>query len=206
MITSEATDKIAPLLVAALNEFSCLAPGGTANVPTKAGGSYSYSYLTLPQTLDQAREILSKHQLAFHQDVSGEGQRVFVTTRIWHVSGQWVESAATPMPAAGGAQDIGSSITYGRRYNLLAFLGIAAAGDDDDGKRAQDAAEEAKKPHPLSDDVAQVQKELRGLSDADKKAIKEWANGRPLSAASMLQNEVWLREVEAYLDEPRTVS
>src|SRR4051794_5492215 len=44
-----------------------------------------------------------------------------------------------PDPARFSSQQIGSAITYARRYSLCAVTGIAPGGDDDDGEKATGA-------------------------------------------------------------------
>jgi hypothetical protein len=64
-----------------------------------------------------------------------------------HVSGEIIDSMMSvevpPMPGKERGVDMhahGSALTYLKRYNLLALLGITAGGDDDDGQVAVDAA------------------------------------------------------------------
>ena len=58
-----------PNLAAALAAFQAEAPtvskGKTAKVPTKAGGSYSYTYANLADVVEAAYPLLSKHGLSF---------------------------------------------------------------------------------------------------------------------------------------------
>jgi hypothetical protein len=193
--SSELTDQIAPSWVAALNEMRDINRAHTANT-----GSYSYKYADLATAAQQAREVLVRNHLAVHQSAHGDNLgSIQVTTTVWHVSGQWISAEPLTMPAKGGPQDVGSAISYARRYALMAFLGLAT--DDDDGAGAQKAAIEAEKPHPLSERVAAVQTEMRRLTDTEKDAMKHWADGRKLSAAAMLADEQWLAHCESYLDE-----
>lgn len=84
-----------------------------------------------------AREPLSKHGLSVVQGPAFDEATgtVAVTTRLMHKSGQWIESdifckARTPAP-----QDIGSAITYLRRYGFCPMVGVVP-DDDDDGNKA----------------------------------------------------------------------
>jgi len=61
-------------------------------------------------------------------------------TRLIHSSGQWI-GAAYALPNLADSQDMGSAITYARRYSLCAILGIA--GEDDEDGEAATAAEQA---------------------------------------------------------------
>lgn len=192
---SEQTDKIAPAWVAALNELADVKRSETANA-----GSYSYSYATLASAAQQARSVLAKHELAVHQEAIGDTLgSVQVRTTAWHSSGQWIESEPLTMPAKGGPQDVGSAISYCRRYCLMAFLGLAT--DDDDGAGAQQAAKEADKPHPLSARVDAVLADMRKLTDTGKAALKAWADGRKLSGGALINDEQWLRLVEDWICE-----
>ncbi len=100
-------------------------------------------YATLQDTLNIVRPLLSKHGLAVLQGAGGEDGRVFVTTRITHSSGQWLEFDPLSIPFEGNPQAAGSAITYLRRYSLWAALGIAGE-EDDDGNVAEAQTPKAK--------------------------------------------------------------
>jgi hypothetical protein len=195
MRQSEHCDSIAPCLVVALNKLKDIARSETANA-----GSYSYKYATLAQAAQQAREVLGEYGLAVHQDAHGDTLgSVSVTTRIWHASGQWVESEPLVMPAKGGPQDVGSAVSYARRYSLMATLGLAT--DDDDGAGAQAAHSKPEPAHPMSERVAAVLADMKALSDTKKNDLRKWADGRKLSGAALLANEAWLGHVEDWIAE-----
>lgn len=195
MRTSDTVASIAAAWIGALNELEDIRRDQTANT-----GSYSYKYSTLDQATKQARTVLGKHDLAVHQEVTSDQVGVVaITTRVWHGSGEWIESAPLVMPAKGGPQDVGSSTSYGRRYALMAFLGLAT--DDDDGAGAQLAAKEADAPHPNSGRVDAVLLAMRGLPNAAKDSLKAWADGRKLSGGELIRNAAWLEQVENWLDE-----
>jgi hypothetical protein len=60
--------------------------------------------------------------------------------RLEHApTGEWIDGAY-PLPTSGTPQQIGSAITYARRYALNSVLGIAPVGEDDDGQAAQNDA------------------------------------------------------------------
>lgn len=195
MNTSETVASIAPAWIAALNELEDITRAETANT-----GSYSYRYSTLDQATKQARTVLGRHDLAIHQSVSADqvGTTV-VTTRVWHTSGEWIESDPLVMPAKGGSQDIGSATSYGRRYQMMGMLGLAT--DDDDGAGAQKASVEAAKPHPNGERVGQVQLEIKRLTDTAKDELRAWADGRKLTPNAMLNDDAWLGAVEDWLSE-----
>jgi ERF superfamily len=200
MLTSDTSAAIAPSWVAALNELKDVTREHTANT-----GTYSYRYADLATAAQQARATLAGHGLAVHQEAHGDNLgSVNVTTRVWHTSGEWVESLPLTMPAKGGPQDVGSAISYARRYALMAFLGLAT--DDDDGASAQKAAKEADAPHPLSGRVVALSAEMKRLTNTDQDALKAWADGRKLSGAALLADERWLELVESWIDERKATT
>lgn len=79
---------------------------------------------------------MAKHGLCVMQFPFAEGRAVVIVTILGHSSGQYIRSELTMTAKADDAQAIGSAITYGRRYSLMAVAGVAAADEDDDGNAA----------------------------------------------------------------------
>ncbi len=91
-------------------------------------------YATLDALLGAVRPVLSKHNLAFVQSTVHEGDYIYITTLLMHISGECLESSPLRVRVVkDDPQGVGSAITYARRYSLSAFLGIASS-DDDDGQ------------------------------------------------------------------------
>jgi cell division septation protein DedD len=68
---------------------------------------------------------------------------VTIETRILHKSGEWIADEGLYIPAdKRNAQGFGSATTYGRRYALMALIGVAP-DDDDDGNAASAPAPKA---------------------------------------------------------------
>jgi hypothetical protein len=103
---------------------------------TVHAGQKKYSFAPLPEIIDAVRPVLTKHGLALVQLV----RERMLETRLIHTSGQWIGAAYT-LPSLADSQDMGSAITYARRYSLCAILGIA--GEDDEDGEAATAAEQA---------------------------------------------------------------
>lgn len=128
--------ELAKALAKAQGTFPVIPKNKTTKVRTKSGAEYSYNYADLPSILDLTRKPLSENGLAVAQmTVVHEGAMLLVT-RLLHSSGEYIE-ASYPLPIGAAAQDMGSAITYARRYTLCPLLGIAPE-DDDDGKAAQE--------------------------------------------------------------------
>ncbi len=126
----------------ALIKFKKAAPSiikdKTAKVISKrTGKEYHYSYAGLPEVMDAIDPILSECGLFLTQVFDKENGSTLLITRVMHEAGELIASTIE-LPINGLApQEVGSVITYYRRYSALAILGLAA--EDDDGKAAQDA-------------------------------------------------------------------
>lgn len=121
-------------LCAALVAAQAKMPGVPKATKGQVGNAVRF-YADLSTVLDTVQPVLAEHKLGFAQfPCDSERGAVAVTTRLFHCSGEWMESTVS-MPSSGnGAQGVGSALTYCRRYSLMAVLGLAA--EDDDGKAA----------------------------------------------------------------------
>lgn len=92
---------------------------------------YRSKYADLAACWDACRGPLSKNQLAIWQGTAFEDGKVQITTVLMHSSGQWVSDTLSLVPNKIDPQGQGSAITYGRRYGLMAAVGLAPAEEDD---------------------------------------------------------------------------
>jgi hypothetical protein len=129
MKTSEQVDKLFPALVAAQHAAK-VAPKDSDNPFFKS------KYADLQTVWEAVSSALATNKLAVIQAPGlVEGGMLHISTRIIHESGQWLETeASTPLPKA-DPQGYGSAVTYMRRYNVGALLGVIT-GEDDDGNGA----------------------------------------------------------------------
>ena len=131
---------IAAALAAFQAEMPTVVKGNKAEVPTKSGGKYTYTYADLADVTEAAMPILSKHGLAFTTCPRLTERGYELTGVLLHTSGEKLEGA---LPIAGASpQEMGSSLTYMRRYLLGCMTGIVT-DDDDDGHLAQTAKKPA---------------------------------------------------------------
>ena len=117
-----------------------LAQGQIKPAPKDSANSHTgKSYADLTSVWEVARDPLTANGLAVIQTFApAEPGQITIETTLAHSSGEWVSSLLT-MPAIANkgqqdAQAYGSAITYARRYSLAAILGIAPAGEDNDGE------------------------------------------------------------------------
>ena len=120
-------DRLNAALAAALGDLREPHKSGKADT-----GQYGYTYLTLDALSDVVRAAFKAHGLAFTQHPTISDSWVTVTTRLVHESGATWRTEPLSMPVAKGTpQGIGSVITYCRRYQLAALVGLSGSDDDD---------------------------------------------------------------------------
>lgn len=116
-------------------------------ITTDKKGAHSVKYASLKTILETVRPILLKHHIRIRQgaersfmlDEGGgsKGRLVPVYTDFIHmITGEQerttIEMAVTRLDP----QAMGSAITYGKRYSIIAGLGLSTDEADDDGVRA----------------------------------------------------------------------
>jgi hypothetical protein len=143
--------KLAAALAAVQAELPPIRKAETGEVSgtTKDGKhySYKYSYADLAAVSAAVMPLLGKNGLAFTAWPTAVDNRLLLRYYLLHESGERMDGEY-PLPTGGTAQQLGSAITYARRYCLCAVTGVAPDDDDDaaaaDGKAAaQQAAEKA---------------------------------------------------------------
>lgn len=109
------------------------AKNATAKVPTKNGGSYTYSYATLDSVLDVVKPALQEAGLALMQrweEVPGElGCWELMTGITDGERVEWLDRR--PMTILPDPQKQGAVETYTRRYAIVTAFGLAAVEDTD---------------------------------------------------------------------------
>ena len=160
MKTSEQIDELAAALAAAQGMMENA-------VMNRVNPHFKSKYADLAAVLSAARKPLSANGLAIVQTI-GDG---VLHTRLLHTSGQWIASEH-PLPMAGRPQEIGSALTYARRYSLSALIGIAA-DEDDDATGAEKAHRANGKPELLNaEQMEYVWEKAREYCDPDVQ--QEW--------------------------------
>lgn len=134
-------------LAAALAAFQAELPkirkDETAKVTgqSKGGGSvsYSYTYAGLDQVVEQVLPVLGKHGLSISAGTVFIGDTFMLEVTLAHETGENERTGVWPLPdpRRAGQQELGSAMTYGRRYLTLALTGTFPGDEDDDGAKAQ---------------------------------------------------------------------
>jgi hypothetical protein len=96
---------------------------------------FNSNYSSLESVIAAVSNPLHDEGLLFTQ-LPGKGESaITVTTLIMHTSGQYIGAEVSlPMAKPPTAHELGSAITYLRRYGLAAICGIGQS--DDDGNTA----------------------------------------------------------------------
>lgn len=97
-------------------------------------------YATLPNILEEVKPILTELKLVLTQPITnGEVLTVITDSE----SGDQIQSSVL-LPNNLNAQQIGSAITYFRRYTLSSLLSLEIDEDDDGNKASKDVKDEVK--------------------------------------------------------------
>jgi len=148
--------------------------------PAKNAKGYGYKYATLDTILAAVKPVLAKHGLGVYQHPVGpiENDCITIKTVLFHKSGQHIsEQSAVPIKFnSNPIQDYGSSLTYGKRYQILGLLNICPEDEDKDGQLSKPAAPQNKPSH---DAKKQPVRDPKLVDAADKRladlAITDWA-------------------------------
>lgn len=126
---------------------------------------FKSKFATLYSIWQACRKPLSNNGLSIVQTMDFIEDKLCLTTKLLHSSGQWMSSVTPVVSARNDAQGIGSALSYFKRYSLSALLGICTADEDDDGESAMPKSKETK------NDYKEFKKEKVELINRDQ--IKE---------------------------------
>lgn len=94
-------------------------------------------YADLNVIMTKIRPILAKHGLTLVQRtiINNDGVTM-LHSRIWHTSGQWIETRARVIPTKNDPRTYASLLSYMKRYQAMAILNITVVDDvnDDDAE------------------------------------------------------------------------
>ena len=186
MKTSEQINEIAK----ALSEFQSNLPKieKDANVNL---GSYSFSYAPLETIIQAIKPLLKQTGLSFLHVMNDS----ILECIILHSSGQCINTGGIAIKMSNKMQDMGSSMTYARRYTLCAALGIVAEDDDDgnssDGNKIEslDNRKWLNKNTPVWDKAVEGIKTGKGTVEDIAKAYKLSKKNR--EELQQIENAAW---------------
>jgi len=150
---------------------------------TQSSGRGTAKYATLKDILEVVRPRLMMFGVRIRQgaemsrtaDEGGgsKGRLVPVYTDLVDTRSGDYERTIVEIPLVRlDPQAMGSAVTYGKRYSLLAALGLATDEADDDGERAK--TPDIKEKHEESDALIAIKAEIAAAKDATK--LYEWGD------------------------------
>lgn len=120
---------------------------------------FKSSFASLASVYEACRKLLAKNGIAVIQSPSTtDNGSVRITTMLAHKSGQYFSDEFDLTPKDKSPQSLGSCVTYGRRYSLMAMVGIAQ--DDDDGQAASQPQRPQSRQTPNAQPPAQQQNSI----------------------------------------------
>lgn len=104
----------------------------------KDSKAHNYKYADLNQILEKLQPLLREEGLVITQPIQNGCVKTRIADQIEHSNHV---SSEIPLPEGVKPQDMGSAITYYRRYTLMSLLALQA--EDDDGKAAHESTSKA---------------------------------------------------------------
>lgn len=111
-------------------------------VQTREKGTYNFSYAPLENVLAACVPALNAEGFFFSQPLysAADGEGYVLRTCLMHASGGMIEVQTYIPRPEGRIQDLGSAITYQRRYVAQALFGVNSEEDDDGAQASGDKA------------------------------------------------------------------
>jgi hypothetical protein len=134
----------------------------------KVNPHFKNKYADLTAVIDAVRGPLNDNCIAFTQMPENVGGAICLVTRFLHSSGQWM-SGEYPLPANVTPQQLGSALTYAKRYSLAAMAGISSDEDDD--------AEGARKDNQVATLPQRENPHVTRLEDVTDRRYRQDAKG-----------------------------
>lgn len=163
-------------------DLPTIAKSNTAKVETRTGGSYSYHFADLASISREVLPLLAGVGLAWVCGPTLDSGQFVLRWELRHVSGETI-MGTYPLPTNGSPQELGSAITYGRRYCLTSVVGIAPEDDDDGAAASQHrpAARKAASPRKAAANAAPTP-----MADGQRRRIMQLLGqiGRPYNDAN----------------------
>lgn len=178
-------------------------------------GNFNNRFTKLSTGLDMIRKVYGENGIAFTQMTRFDGEIIMLDTRMTHSSGEWIEGEYPVCKFPVTSQQLGSAMSYARRYAIFAAAGIASSDDtdDDDGTEANAVQTPApkRKNKPETVELMSVADSARERSTLiasltlckTEKAMSEWRDASENLRARMHQddrkalNDEWMKQINA---------
>lgn len=158
---SRETDKLFEALAKAQAKMQTVEKSNQVKMELRNGGRVQYNYAELSDVQAAVTDAFKDEGLSYAQPLGRHNDKEMMTTIVMHSSGQWLASEM-PLPPFFKTftdhktgelktnpmtpQEIGSLITYFRRYCLASAVGVAQSDDDGNAANGNTVQEIAPKP------------------------------------------------------------
>lgn len=177
---SESIGELAKALAKAQSEFPIIAK----NCEVK--GTYRFTYADYGAITEAIKGPLHANGLAWTHLSTGGGVRTYLI----HSSGEWISCTLPLQSRPLKPQELGSELTYLKRYGLSLVLGLATEDDEDGNLASGNTVEKTTKPAKGTSKPAAKPSGKGGLGkahmDAINKAIESRAGEISMETSALL--------------------
>lgn len=154
---------------------------------------FKSKYADLATIWDVIREPLTSNGLSVIQlPCEAPDGKVGLVTHILHASGQSVsERFFVGLKDANNPQQVGSALTYMKRYSLLGVAGIASEDDDGEAAVGRVTKGTAEPKQDYSETIKQTLEQLEGATDTEARTL--YATVRNSGMQEPAKNELLLK-------------
>lgn len=188
---SDQINELATALSKMQQQVRSIPKNKTAIIPMKSGGKFQFSYADLCGILDAVRKPLTDNGLSITQLFANDGVNYQIVTTLLHSSGQWLKSFLPISVNAVDIKQLGSQITYSRRYALASILGVCADDDDEGGLEGNAITSPA--PEPMrapqiitKDEAGELEAMLIECDDSFISNVKNYLKGLNINSFHQL--------------------
>jgi len=168
----------------------------------KTNPHYKSAYADLTSVIEAVKKPLNDAGIAFTQTTLITPEGLVLMTTLRHSSGEVIVSE-WPLPANANPQNMGSNLTYAKRYSLAAICGVSADEDDDAEAGVKEAAAGAKKQTAAQRDATKPQAKApeQAVTKLEPQAID-----RPAGIAASEWAGKFMQQIGLAKDDPEIIA
>jgi len=166
MKSSELINELANALCRAQSQM-----GGV--VKDSSNPFFKSKYADITSVIKAIKQPFADNGLSYTQFPVSSEHGVGVSTRLMHVSGQYLEMEYTLPAVKKDPQAFGSAITYARRYALQSIAGIPVADDDAEAAMLR-GDEQRSQIRTISDNQIKTIEKLLNETQSDEVRFLSW--------------------------------
>lgn len=154
-----------------------------AKIPMKKGGMFKFKYASLNAVQSALKGPLSDQGICYMQFPTSNGTKVSIETMVGHTSGEWITRVFSLTASSADVKEIGSCVTYGKRYALAAIFNLTPDEDMDASAVSQAYTGSEDQKRWLNDKLKELGVQKSDMGAYHQKLI---ANKLPASDSSIM--------------------